>query len=29
MFARFEHSNGLRRGAVDRGKVPTRYPVWR
>jgi len=27
MFSRFESSNGLRRGAVDRGKVSTRYPV--
>jgi hypothetical protein len=27
-FARFESSAELRRGAVDRGKVPTRYPVW-
>lgn len=26
MKSRFEDSNGLRRGAVDRGKVPTRYP---
>jgi hypothetical protein len=29
MFARFEHSNGLRRGAVDRGKTKSFYPVWR
>lgn len=29
MFGRFEHNNGLRRGAVDRGKVPTRYPMYR
>ena len=28
MFARFEQSNGLRRAAVDRGKVPTRYRTW-
>lgn len=26
MRASFEDSNGLRRGAVDRGKVPSRYP---
>lgn len=28
MYSRFESSNVLRRGAVDRGKVPTRYPTW-
>lgn len=27
-YTRFESSNQLRRGAVDRGKVPTRYPTW-
>lgn len=27
MKARFEDSNGMRRGAVDRGKVPSRYPT--
>lgn len=28
MKEQFENSNGLRRGAVDRGKVPTRYPTY-
>ena len=28
MRSQFEDSNGLRRGAVDRGKVPTRYPTY-
>jgi hypothetical protein len=28
MAQNFEDSNGLRRGAVDRGKVPSRYPSW-
>lgn len=28
MKARFEESNQMRRGAVDRGKVPSRYPNW-
>lgn len=27
-YERFFDSNQLRRGAVDRGKVPTRYPTW-
>lgn len=27
-YQRFEDSNQLRRGAVDRGKIPTHYPVW-
>jgi hypothetical protein len=29
MFSRFEQSNQLRRGSVDRGKAPTRYPMYR
>jgi len=28
MYQNFERSNGLRRGAVDRGKVSTRYPTY-
>lgn len=28
MYNRFESSNIMRRGAVDRGKVPSRYATW-
>ena len=28
MYAKFEESNDMRRGSVDRGKVPSRYPTY-